>query len=276
MNSRHPFAALACAALLSFGCSGMKLWQSHPYTNYADEIAAPLKPGMTEAEVEAATAKARKDYVIKDTAEVIQPGGSFYTFEVGERVPFDLPQRIHEGASIRTLEFWTNHAGGHTGSLRLVFEGEPKRLVGWGATSSEYNREKYLHERITDLVRHARKSYAQNTRAELRALLGAPEATLPVPARQDPEARGRCMWFQTPTDVGYNDGDLTQLFAGDAPSQRESAGAMDVYGYEFAPGQRRRVYLVYGERSGDKLVGLGYDHVQEELDRYRAQQDKQK
>ncbi len=221
--------------------------------NTGDQIAARLRIGMTNGEVDAAIGDTKK-YLWEDTIKFVESDRHIFRLYKDNYYPKDVLDVVEVGTPFRLLAYWTNYAGRNAGTLRLFFDNDSQRLRGWVNTASLFAREKFMHERITSQLKWSEGGAVKGmTHLQVRALVGEPTEII-LPPKITRSLYEDHFWVSG-----------TAFFA----KQK-----IEVYSYLLDSGERRRVYLLYYP-AADELNGWGYDHAWEEAERYQRAQGAQ-
>lgn len=226
VDVRLPIMGLL--AFLAVGLAGCLA----PRPDKGDLWAEKLHIGMSSADVQA---------VIGEPKVVLPLGGFRYLLYLGERVPYDLLHGMPDDTNYLVYPYPVSSMTDH--ALCLFFD-DNDRLRGWVKDHSDLTREKFLHEKLTSQVA------VGMSRAKIHAIIGKPDAVVPLPRERSPEYYEDRYWTKPPLD-GFNK-------------------QMDVHAYELESGKRRHVFLIYNNKS--QLYMWGYDHAHEEAERYLAEQ----
>jgi hypothetical protein len=169
-----------------------------------------------------------------------------YSFYLTDRAPYDLLTHVKADSACWLYSYPVSSNVDHD---LCVFHDEKDRVLGWVKDHSELSRDKFMHEKLTSRLK-ADTLGAGMSHAEVYALIGKPDAVMPMPHQRTPDFYEDRYWLEQPITVYDN---------------------MELYSYVLPTGQKRRVFLVY-TNGGDELHFWGYDHAWEEAERYLAEQ----
>ncbi len=230
--------------------SEMKL---HPHLG--DYLISRLKIGMTDKEVDKLLTELQPLIISEYVMHIRSENDVFYRYR-HDYFPRDLLKNIAIGKHFKSLQYWTHYTGKNIGILELYFDDETKQLRGW-VNSTDYSRNKFLHERLTSKLKITHESRDRMSRAQVLELLGQPTRTALPAERESRELYEDHFWeshsFVSPT--------------------AESTNQLDVYEYDMDNGKKRHVYVAY-TRANEKLIFFGYDQAWEEAERYSRERRK--
>ena len=211
-------------------------------TDKGDEMVAKLRVGMDRKEVLAAIGP--PELVAVRGQEKTSIGYEYQT----DRYPYDILSRVPLDAPYWVYPYWAS--SNNKQFLHLYFDAGEKQLLGWTKQFSQYARRKFRSERLTGRLEVSSPPYRGMSRAEVYAMIGAPQEKLQLPPRSR-EIYEDHYWSQDPH--------LTLV------------KEIEKYQYEYKSGQTRTVYLGY-YRGADELRFFGFNHAWEEAERYLAEQ----
>lgn len=225
--------------------------------NLGDQIIPRLSIGMNSTEIDDAIAEFKK-YIVRESAMTIKSERDIFRRYSDNYFPKELLMSMEVGTSFKSVVYWTNYAGRDLGTLDLFFDEKTQKLRGWINTESLYSHERFLHERLTSKLKIPFESRFRLSKSQVHELLGLPTRVI-APAQRESTQLYYDHFWETHSALTPTIANTEQL---------------EVYEYDFAPGEKRHVYVGY-TRANEKLIIFGYDRAWEEAERYTGERAKQ-